>query len=114
MGSMFSLIDIMILLCGVYILYVFYQLKYKGVITENMLLPKGTSIAKCKDKQAYIAEMSPKVLAYGLLVTICGALGLLDDTYKIMGNFYYVILVVFLAGTVWFGVMTKKLLKKYW
>ena len=57
MNSMFSLMDLVIAACGVYILYVWYLLKFKGEIKENILLPKDVPVKRCKDKAGYVAEM---------------------------------------------------------
>lgn len=114
MGSMFSLMDIVIAASGVYILYVWYLLKFKGEIKENLLLPKEVPVKKCKDKTAYINEMAPKVLIYGCVVIICGAVGVAEDTFHVLGNAYLLMLAVFLIMTVWFVSQSKKALKKYW
>lgn len=114
MGSMFSMMDIIIAACGVYVLYVWYLLKFKGEIKESILLPKGLNVKKCKDKAAYIAEMAPKVLIYGIQVVLCGILGIMEDSYHLLGNWYFLVIAVFVAVTVWFCMQTKKAVKKYW
>ncbi|MDO4521597.1 MAG: hypothetical protein Q4B57_00460 [Eubacteriales bacterium] len=114
MDSMFSMIDIIIAACGVYILYIWYLLKFKGEIKESMLLPKDLPVKKCSDKAAYIAEMSWKVLLYGIVVLLCGALGVWQDTYGSLGIVYFGCLVIFVGVTIWFALQTKKAVKKYW
>ncbi|EET59385.1 hypothetical protein BRYFOR_08699 [Marvinbryantia formatexigens DSM 14469] len=114
MDSMFSLMDIVIAVCGVYILYVWYLLKYKGEIKENILLPKDVQVKHCKDKPAYVAEMSPKVLIYGCVVTVCGFIGVAEDVFHILGNTYMLVLTIFLLATVWFVMQARGALKKYW
>ena len=114
MGSMFSMMDLLIAGCGVYVLYVYYMLKFKGEIKETLLLPKGTNVKKCKDKEAYIAQMSPKVLLYGVVVLASGIFGVLEDQYQLLGNGYLLVIVVFGGFTVWFGLMSKKAFNKFW
>lgn len=114
MDSWYSLIDIFIFGCGVYLLYCYYLLKVKGEIKEGVLLPKGTSVKKCKDKEGFIQCMAPKLLIYGIAVVLCGALGMLESQMRFMGNWYLAIMAVFLAVTAWFAVAEKKALKKYW
>lgn len=114
MDSAFSFIDIIIVACGVYVLYVFYLLKTKGEIKESLLLPKDFAVNKCKDKAAYIAEISPKVLVYGIIVVLCGVLGLCESRFGLLGNAYFIVLAVFLAVTIWFALEAKKAVKKYW
>lgn len=114
MDSAYSFIDIIIILSGFYILYIYYLLKVKGEIKETLLLPKDTPIKKCKDKNAYISEMAPKVLVYGIIVVICGLLGLSESQMQLLGKWYLLVLVVFLCATIWFAGQTKKAVKKYW
>ena len=114
MNSMFSLMDLVIAACGVYILYVWYLLKFKGEIKENILLPKDVPVKRCKDKAGYVAEMAQKVLIYGCVVTVCGAIGIIEDMFHVFGNTYLIMLAVFLAVTVWFVMQARGALKKYW
>lgn len=114
MDSMFSIIDLLIMACGAYVLYNYYLLKFKGEIKETLLLPKDVSAKKCKDKQAYITEISPKVLIYGIIVLVSGAAGIFEDKYQMLGNYYLIILAVFGIGTIWFAMAVKKAAEKYW
>lgn len=114
MDSAYSLMDIIIVLSGIYILYNFYLLKFKGEIKESLLLPKDIPVKKCKDKAGYIAEMSPKVLVLGIVITICGLLGVAETQMQLLGNWYLLVMAVFLAVIIWFVVASRKALKKYW
>lgn len=114
MDSMYSLIDIIVLGAGLYLLYAWYLLKYKGEIRESVLLPKGIEAKKCKDLDGYAADVSPKVLVYGLVTAGCGALGIVDTQWGFLGNYYLIIIGIFLVVTVWYTVQSKKAVKKYW
>ena len=114
MESMFSLMDLIILGSGAYILYCFYLLKFKGEIKEGLLLPKGTVVKKCTDKAAYIEDMAKKTLFYGIAVVICGCLGALETQTGLLGKWYLIVIAVFLAFTAWFAVVSKKAAEKYW
>lgn len=114
MDSAYSLMDVIIVLSGIYVLYNFYLLKFKGEIKESLLLPKDIQVKKCKDKQAYITEMAPKVLVLGIAVTVCGLLGMAETQMQLLGNWYLLVMVVFLAAIVWFVIASRKAIKKYW
>lgn len=114
MDSTFMIMDVIIALFGVYLLYVYYLMKFKGEIKESILLPKGVSIKKCKDVAGYISEMAPRVLAYGIIVTLNGAAGIIMDVYHTLRGIYPVMMVIFAVGTVWFVWQMKKVMKKYW
>lgn len=111
---MFSLVDLIILGSGAYIIYCYYLLKFKGEIKEGLLLPKGTNVKKCTDKAAYIKEVENKILLYGIAVLICGGFGVLETQTGLLGKWYLVVIAVFLAVTVWFAMIVKKSGEKYW
>ncbi len=75
MDNMFILMDMLVVGCGVYVLYAFYLMKAKGEVKESLLLSNGAKMAKCKDKNAYMAYISPRLLIFGLATIICGGLG---------------------------------------
>ena len=114
MDSMFSLMDLIILGSGAYVLYCYYLLKFKGEIKEGLLLPKGTNVKKCTDKAAYTKEVENKVLLYGIAVLICGGFGVLETQTGLLGKWYLVVIAVFLAVTFWFAWVVKKSGEKYW
>ena len=114
MDSMFSLMDLIILGSGAYVLYCYYLLKFKVEIKEGLLLPKGTNVKKCTDKAAYTKEVENKILLYGIAVLICGGFGVLETQTGLLGKWYLVVIAVFLAVTFWFAMVVKKSGEKYW
>ena len=114
MDSMFSLMYLIILGSGAYVLYCYYLLKFKGEIKEGLLLPKGTNVKKCTDKAAYTKEVENKILLYGIAVLICGGFGVLETQTGLLGKWYLVVIAVFLAVTFWFAMVVKKSGEKYW
>lgn len=61
MNDAWSIMDIVILVCGVYALYAAYVLKTKGKIIKTFLVFKETDVNTCKDLGAYAASMAPKL-----------------------------------------------------
>ncbi|MEE0418919.1 MAG: hypothetical protein UDG86_02605 [Lachnospiraceae bacterium] len=114
MDNMFILMDMLVVGCGVYVLYAFYLMKAKGEVKESLLLSNGAKMAKCKDKNAYMAYISPRLLIFGLATIICGGLGVWNDYTNVFGLGYLVVMVIFLAMVVWFAMAIKKSLKMYW
>lgn len=114
MDSMFSLMDLIILGAGAYVIYCYYLLKFKGEIKEGLLLPKGTNVKKCTDKAAYINEVANKVLIYGIVVLICGVFGVVETQTGLLGMWYLLVIAVFLVFTFWFAYIVKKSGEKYW
>ncbi len=115
MGQAFSLMDIIFLVAGLYIVYTAYQMKVKGEIKEGVLLPREVNVKKCIDKQGYINEVFPKTAFFGVMVSIWGGISLLDDQYHFMDQTVYLIIVaIFVAITIWFALSTRKAYNKYW
>ena len=53
MNGMEGIFGIIGIGAGLYSLYAWFQLKFKGIINTSILVPKDTNIKKCKDKEAY-------------------------------------------------------------
>ena len=50
MNGMEGIFGIIGIGAGLYSLYAWFQLKFKGIINTSILVPKDTNIKKCKDK----------------------------------------------------------------
>ena len=103
MDSMFVMIDMIVAGFGCYILYGWFLMKSKGEVKENLILPKGVTMKHCKDRAGFIAEIQPKMLAFGIATLACGAMGILNDFTQLLGNIYLVITIIFLVVVFWFG-----------
>ena len=64
-NSIFGLMDILIIGAGLYIVYAWYLLKFRGEIKEGVLVPQGWA-SRCKDIDGYRNFISNKLLALGL------------------------------------------------
>lgn len=51
MNGMEGIFGIIGIGAGLYSLYAWFQLKFKGIINTSILVPKDTNIKKCKDKE---------------------------------------------------------------
>ncbi len=115
-STLFSFIDVLVVACGAYVIYLCVQMKQTGVLKENMLLPKGLPVKRCKDPAGYIKAIAMKQLMLGVLAIICGLIGLLQD---FVGGFinsvvYLSFLAVFAAYAVWYTIYMKKTIRKFW
>lgn len=114
-NSMFTLMDILIAGSGLYVIYQYIVMVTKKELQENMILPKDLEIKKCRDQEAFIHYMGVKQLIFGIVTTICGVLGLIQDyTGKLGVSVYMAAVCVFIAVIVWFTVCLKKAIKLYW
>jgi len=114
MDNMFVLMDVLIAGYGFYMIYAYVLMKTKGEVKENMLLSAEVKMEKCKDKEAYILYIAPKLLLFGIGVAICGCLGMLNNYMGFLGNIYGVVPIISLALIIWFVVTVKKSVKLFW
>ena len=107
--------DLIVLGCGVYILYAYYLLVVKNEIKQGVLVPQKTDTKKCKYFEGYKKFMAPKVLIFGISACASGGLGLFQDYVAPVNAYLYVgLFVVFFAVMVWFLMSTKKAEKLFW
>ena len=78
MNGMEGIFGIIGIGAGLYSLYAWFQLKFKGIINTSILVPKDTNIKKCKDKEAFRAAAGPKLLVLAVVLILYGA----EDLYN--------------------------------
>lgn len=103
--------DIVILIFGAYMVFSALRMKKTGVISSAVITPE--EIAKCKDKQGFIAFMYWKEALFGGLVAIVGGLGIVNDVVVSLGAFNVVEMLVFLAAFFWFQNELRRAREKY-
>ncbi len=113
-ATMTSWVGILVFGGGIYCLYACAQMKFKGIINENILLNKESRFKKCKDKDAYIREMFPTFLLFSILTTACGAIDMINTFIVEIGIAYLISLILFAIGFVLFMVKSKKCKNKYY
>ena len=112
---MLSMIDFVIIACGGYVIYLCLAMKSTGKLKENMLMPKGLDLKRCKDTAGFIRAIAMKQFWLGIVAIVCGIVGLLQD-YGVITNsaVYMLFLLVFAAYAVWYAVYMKKAVKRFW
>ena len=113
-NSMFSLLDIIVVGAGIYILYGWYLLMTKNEIKQGLLISKAQDPKKCKDVEGFKKYIGPRLLVFALFAIVSGGLGLLQ-TYvvKVPDAVYWTFYVLFLAVVIWFGFASKKAEKMF-
>ena len=100
--------------CGLYCLYGYYMLKFRGEIVESLFLPKNTNMKKCKDFQGYSSKAQVPALLLGIIVLVYGAVDLYNTYVKgVAAGLLIVMIVLVFAGIIFFSVRMKKINKKY-
>lgn len=106
-----GLINIIIIACGVYMVYGAISMKTTGTIPAN-LLGKGVNLATAKDIPGYIKKMFPITLVVGILTLGCGvgtAFGIFGDN----GYVQTIISLVFVVIVLVYGKILVDAQKKY-
>lgn len=108
-----NVFDLLIGLCGAYLIYAAISMKVTGNIIAGVMFGKGEDVSSIKDKQGFINNMFGKVLVTGIVVCIGGVVGLLEEMWNLP---YYVTLIAtacYLIMLVWFVIASQKAKKKY-
>ena len=114
-SSIWSLLDIIFIGSGIYVLYAWFLMKTKGEIKTSILMSKDVDLRKCKDLEGYKAYVAPKMIIFGVAALIYGGAGLINAYVFALPNVVYaVIMVLFLVVLIWFGVAAQKGVKKFW
>ena len=112
--SIMGMLDIIMLLAGVYVLYGWYLLQFKGEIKQGLLIPKDMDPGRCKDFEGFRKATSLPVLLTGLVALASGGIGLYQDYVAMLpAVLYWVSFVLFLGVLVWYMIVAKKAMKKY-
>lgn len=116
MDGFSSFFDLFSLLCGGYILVTWIKLRVAGRLFPNgLLIPKNKTVKDCADAPGYIRYLSPRLLIVGVIVTLSGVLGLLNETLDLYGVLVSEIIVaVCLTVLIWYAACTVRANKRFW
>lgn len=91
------IIDAIIILLGVYMIYVSLHMKKIGEISSVLIAKE--ELTRCKDKKAFIEDMSPKLILFASIISVVGVVGIIIDVLDYTGGILnYGILVIFLIA----------------
>lgn len=83
--GMNSTIDLLMLVCGAYLIWTSFMAKRRGNITANVMLGKQSGLKDIKDKEGFIDYMYKRVMIAGLLI-IAGSVVYLINDYYVMSH----------------------------
>lgn len=112
-GNVFGFVSMIVLFCGVYGFYAYFKMRKTGHINETILLGKGYSEYKCKDKEGFLKKALPAVLAFAVVSAGYGIIDVIHCYVKPLGIFDTIAGVVFMAVLIWYMAYTTKLKKQY-
>ncbi|QDW73696.1 hypothetical protein FND36_06395 [Lachnospiraceae bacterium KGMB03038] len=99
--------------CGLYCLYGYYLLKFKGEISTSILLPKDVNPKKCKDFKGYCKEVQWPLLILGIIATLYGAVDLYNVYIGGADQLFLIMMILLFAALVIYVIMIRKINQKY-
>lgn len=112
MDNTFRFMDILIILCGAYLVYSSVQMKRTGEVS-SAIVGKGYDLKKAKDLKGYIEYMYLKSVILGVIVMVSGAANYLNGKYWNIPNFDLVVCAVFLVIIIVYSKIAIDAQKKY-
>ena len=117
MNDILGIMTVMILGCGLYCLWAWYQMKTIGEINVTLLLGKQYEPYQCKNKKEFVAKSLPAVLILGVFFTLYGVLSLAHMMWFRENPIFFwadkVMMVLSLLSLIRFAYVTSKLRKEY-
>ena len=112
-GQVFSLVDILIVGSGIYLLYCWYLLVFRDTVKEGILIPPN-SMKKCRDMEGYKKFMGIRLMIFALSAVLSGAVGLYSDYVKPMHSMQYLMITgIFFMILIWFTTQIKRGEREY-
>lgn len=105
------ILDLLIMACGVYMIYWAVQMRSTNKIPA-MLVGKGFPVNRAKDPEGFIRFTFPFTFATGVILFVVGMVGALGlfITYPLAETLMRLVLVVVIVG---YGMVLMKAQKKY-
>ena len=106
-------IDLIIFVCGIYLLSTVIKIKTTGEINQ-ILLGKNLDINRCKDVEGYKKFLYPKALILSIATIVYGGLGLINTYLFDVTYLYYASIIVMVGVLIWYFKQTKKGVQEFW
>ncbi|MBR5597678.1 MAG: hypothetical protein IKW30_09770 [Lachnospiraceae bacterium] len=108
-----SIVDVMVLGSGIYILYHTFIMKRNNEIPKGIMIAKDMVLPKDADVAGFILDMYLKGIIVGLSACISGVFGLLSVKITQLQSIAAIVSFAFFGVLVAFIVFLKKAQKKY-
>ena len=115
--SMFLMLDLISLGCGLYCFYIWVRLLVEKRLFKNgLLVPKEKKISDCADEQMYIGYMMPPLAVMAVMTMgygVCMLLNDLRETPFLPYPWPLVILAAVLGSLVWYAIRNSRANRDY-
>ncbi len=114
MGSMNTFMDVIVLGCGIYIIWMVYLAKYKGDIKQSLIWRRTTPPDRCRDKAGFAAYLFPRFTLLGILLILSAVLSMVNHSVNFFPQFEIVTFVVTIVVIVLYCVFDSKATKDFY
>ena len=112
MTGSFPIFDIVVLACGVYLIWAAITMKRNRTI-PGIMLSKGAEISKTADTEGFLNYMFCPTLMMGIIGSISGLLGVAMIYYPQIGMIQFIVLIITFIMLIVYGHMNIKAQKKF-
>ena len=110
--SMFMLVDILIVLFGIYTLVSWFQMKKTGRVSQRIMQRNGLMGRPCRDKQEFFDMIYRPTLLFGLAAVAVGGIDLLCEILQVGSIVSLILTIAFLVVALWYSKQVSNAIKK--
>ena len=114
MGSMNTFMDVIVLGCGIYLVWMVYLAKYKGDIRQSLIWRRTTPPERCRDKAGFVAYLFPRFTLLGVLLILASILSMVNNSLEFFSEFEIVTFAVTILVIVLYCVFDAKATKDFY
>lgn len=108
----YSILDVVILMGGIYLLWSAIKMRSKGKVA-GILLSKGMDLSKAKDTPGFIRAMYIPTIIMGILCTVSGVVGFAVVYWPQLMMPQLLLTILAFVGLITYGYLNVRAQKKY-
>lgn len=108
------ILDIVIMLFGIYTLAGWMQMKKTGRVSQRILQRNGLLGRPCRDKQGFYEMIFRPTLIFGMASVGVGAIDLICELLQTVYVVSLILTLVFLAVALWYSKQVSNAIRKYY
>ena len=112
--TIFMVVDIVIVLFGVYTLASWFQMKKTGRVSQRIMQRNGLMGRPCRDKQEFFDMIYRPTLLFGLAAVAAGGIDLLCEFLQVGSIVSLILTFAFLVMALWYSKQVSNAIKKYY
>ncbi len=111
----YMIIDVFVLICGIYSLSQWFKLKQAGELVDcKLIYPNGCNADNCRDPEAFYIYIVPRFFAFGIVTAVTGLFTVLNDVLAFLPSTATMIAnAIFVLMIVYFGAVISKSYKQF-